>query len=186
MKKQTLFARSLEELKSVRTLTLCAMLAAAAMILGNFSIHITSTQRIGFSSIPNQLVAFLFGPAVGSMFCGVLDIVKYLLKPVGAFFPPLTLETMLAGLIYGYFFYRKPLSLWRVFAAHFVVGLICNVILNTLCLSILYGQGFLVLLPPRLLQNLIKWPIDSFIFFNVAKLLEMSGVFRLAKGKLFI
>ena len=142
-----LFGSSSRELKSVRTITVCAMLAAAAIILVNFRIELTNTQRIGFSGIPNQLVAYLFGPAVSCLFAGALDIIKYLIKPVGAFFPGLTLVTMLAGLIYGFFFYKKPLKLTRVLAAHFLVCLVCNVILNTLCLSILYGQAFMILIP---------------------------------------
>lgn len=173
-----LFGSSSRELKDVRTITVCAMLAAAAIILVNFRIELTSTQRIGFSGIPNQIVAYLFGPAVSSLFAGALDIIKYLIKPVGAFFPGLTLVTMLAGLIYGCFFYKRPLRLARVLAAHFTVCLVCNVILNTLCLSILYGQAVMILLPPRIIQNLIKWPIDSIIFFYVARMLEMAGVFR--------
>ena len=177
-----LFGSSSRELKSVRTITVCAMLAAAAIILVNFRIELTNTQRIGFSGIPNQLVAYLFGPAVSCLFAGALDIIKYLIKPVGAFFPGLTLVTMLAVLIYGFFFYKKPLKFTRVLAAHFLVCLVCNVILNTLCLSILYGQAFMLLLPPRVIQNIVKWPIDSFIFFNVAKMLEMSGVFRAVRG----
>ena len=177
-----LFGSSSRELKSVRTITVCAMLAAAAIILVNFRIALTNTQRLGFSCIPNQLVAYLFGPAVICLFEGALDIIKYLINPVGAFFPGLTLVTMLAGLIYGFFFYKKPLKLTRVLAAHFLVCLVCNVILNTLCLSILYGQAFMILLPPRVIQNIVKWPIDSFIFFNVAKMLEMSGVFRVVRG----
>ena len=115
-----LFGSSSRELKSVRTITVCAMLAAAAIILVNFRIELTNTQRIGFSGIPNQLVAYLFGPAVSCLFAGALDIIKYLIKPVGAFFPGLTLVTMLAGLIYGFFFYKKPLKLTRVLAAHFL------------------------------------------------------------------
>ena len=52
------------------------MLAAAAIILVNFRIELTNTQRIGFSGIPNQLVAYLFGPAVSCLFAGALDIIK--------------------------------------------------------------------------------------------------------------
>lgn len=177
-----LFGSSSRELRNVRTITVCAMLAAAAIILVNFRIDLTSTQRIGFSGIPNQLVAYLFGPVVSSLFAGALDIIKYLIKPVGAFFPGLTLVTMLSGLIYGCFFYKRPLRLGRVLAAHFTVCLVCNVILNTFCLSILYGQAFMILLPPRILQNLIKWPMDSCILFYVARMLETAGVFRVFKG----
>ena len=121
--------------------------------------------------------------AAGSLFAGALDILKYMIKPVGGFFPGFTLVAMLAGVIYGSFYYRKPLSLGRVFAAHLVVSLVCNVLLNTLCLSLLYGKAFMVLLPPRVIKNLIMWPIDSLIFFHIAKLLEAAGIFRFLGGR---
>ncbi len=60
-----------------------------------------------------------------------------------------------------------------------VVMLVCNVILTTLCLNVLYGQAFMVLLPARALKNLIMWPIDSVIFFAITKALEQIGLFRM-------
>ena len=74
-------------------------------------------------------------------FAGAMDILKYLIKPTGSIFPGFTLIAMLAGLIYGSFYYKKELSFWRVLAAHITVALVCNVLLNTWCLSILYGKG---------------------------------------------
>ena len=53
----TLFTDSYKELKSVRTITTAAMLAAIAIILGMFSINVGSTFRIGFSGIPNGVCA---------------------------------------------------------------------------------------------------------------------------------
>lgn len=76
-------------------------------------------------------------------------------------------------------FYKKKLTIWRVLAAKFVVMLVCNVILTTLCLNVLYGQAFMVLLPARALKNLIMWPIDSVIFFAITKALEQIGLFRM-------
>ena len=111
----------------------------------------------------------------------IMDILKYLIKPTGAFFPGFTLIAMLAGLIYGSFYYKKELSFWRVLAAHVVVAIICNVILNTWCLSILYGKAFSVLLPARLVKNAIMCPIDAFIFYNIAKVLDVTGIFKLVK-----
>ena len=176
-----LFTDSYRELKSVRTITTRAMLAAVAVVLGAFSIEIGNYIRIGFSSIPNGLAAYLFGPAVGGIFSGVLDILKYLVKPTGAFYPPLTLVTILAGVLYGIFYYKKQITLPRVLAAKFIVMFVCNVILNTMCLADLYGNGFLVLLPARAVKNLIMWPIDSVIFWMLAQALERTGVFRLAR-----
>ena len=97
----TLFTDSYKELKSVRTITTAAMLAAIAIILGMFSINVGSTIRIGFSGIPNGVCAYLFGPVVGGIFAGGLDVLKYLLKPAGPFFPGLTAVVILAGVLYG-------------------------------------------------------------------------------------
>ena len=174
----TLFTDSYKELKSVRTITTAAMLAAIAIILGMFSIDVGSTIRIGFSSIPNGVCAYLFGPVVGGIFAGGLDVLKYLLKPTGPFFPGLTAVVILAGVLYGCFYYKKPITFWRVLLAKFTVMLICNVLLNTLCLSVLYGKGFMVILPARVIKNLIMWPIDSMIFSSVLKALNLLGILK--------
>lgn len=55
----TLFTDSARELKSVRTITTMAMLAAVAVILGYFSIEYGQFIRIGFSGIPNGIVDYL-------------------------------------------------------------------------------------------------------------------------------
>ena len=175
----TLFTDSFRELKAVRTITTMAMLAAVAVILGFFSIEYGQFIRIGFSGIPNGIIDYLFGPVVGGIFHGALDIIKYMMKPTGPFCPQLTLVVILAGILYGCFFYKKKLTIWRVLAAKFVVMLICNVILTTFCLTVLYGQAFMVILPARALKNLIMWPIDSVIFFAITKALEQIGLFRM-------
>lgn len=175
---RNLFNRSLQELKSARTITVCAMMGAAALVLGAYSIYLTPTIKIGFSGLPNLFVAWLFGPSVGMIFNGTMDILKYFMKPVGGFFPPLTLVTMMAGVIYGCFFYGRRLSFPRVLAAKLAVVILCNIVLNTYCLSLLTGKGFLVILPDRIVKNLIMWPIDSLIFYYVARVLEGAGLFR--------
>lgn len=174
----TLFTASYRELKSVRTITVAAMFAAIAIILGMFSINVGNFIRIGFSSIPNGMIAWLFGPVTGGVFAGCLDVLKYLLKPTGTFFPGFTLVTVLAGMIYGCMYYKRPITLKRVLTAKFLVMLICNVLLNTHCLSLLYGKSFLVLLPARAVKNLVMWPIDSMIFFTMTKALDAIGLFR--------
>ena len=109
----------------------------------------------------------------------MLDLVKFFMKPDGPFFFGFTFNAMLAAFIYGCFYYRRKLTIWRVLAAKFVVILIVNVLLNTLWLDMLYGKGFLAILPMRALKNLIMWPIDSVIFFTITRLLEQTGIFRI-------
>lgn len=174
----TLFTDSYRELKSVSTITTSAMFGAVAIVLGMFSINMGNYIRISFSSIPNGIVSYLFGPVVGGLFSGSMDVLKYLLKPTGAFFPGLTLVTVLAGIMYGCMYYRKPVTLKRVLISKLLVMLVCNVILNTMCLSILYGKGVMVLLPARAFKNLVMWPIDSMIFYTMVKALDTMGVFK--------
>ena len=85
---------------------------------------------------------------------------------------------MIAGTIYGFFFYGKRLTFRRVLAAKLVVVIVCNIVLNTYCLSLLMGKGFWAILPDRIVKNLIMWPIDSLIFYYVARILEGAGLFR--------
>ena len=111
----------------------------------------------------------------GMFYAGILDILKFVAKPTGAFFPGFTLISMLGAVIYGTVLYRRPVTFSRVLLAKLLVALICNVLLNTWCLSFMYGKGMAGLIGPRLLKNLIMWPIDSVIFFVIVKKLEDLG-----------
>ena len=176
-----LFTDSAREFRSVHTLTVCGMLAALALVLGSFTLEIGNYIKIGFSGVPNELVDFMFGPVVGCIFSGALDILKFVIKPTGAFFPGFTLDAMLAGLIYGVLLYKKPVSLKRILAAKFLVAVLINILLGTLWLSMLYGKGFLVLLPARLYKNLFMWPVNSLVSYGILKAMEAAGLFRMVK-----
>lgn len=178
----TLFLDSYDELKQVKTITTAAMFAAISVVLGYFTIVIGDYIKIGFSTIANQFVYYLFGPVVGGCFGGATDILKYLIKPTGAFFPGWTLGAMLAGVLYGVILYKKPITVGRVLVAEFVVALICNVLLGTLWLNIMYGKAFFLLLPARALKNLIMWPINSILFYSIGKTMETAGVFKVIRG----
>lgn len=179
-KTKNMFLTSAKELKTTSTLAVCAMLAALALILNSVaSINIGPYVKIGFSGIPNQIADYLFGPITGCLFAGVLDIVKFFIRPDGPFFFGFTFNAMLAAFIYGYFYYKHKLTFRRVLIAKLVVVLIVNVLLNTLWLDMLYGKGFLAILPMRTVKNLIMWPIDSFIFFTITRLIEQTGIFNL-------
>lgn len=177
----TLFTDSYREIKQVRTVTTAAMFGAISVVLGYFTIVIGDYIKIGFSTIANQFVYYLFGPVVGGCFGGALDILKYLIKPTGAFFPGFTFSAIAAGVLYGCFLYKKPITLVRVLMAELIVSIICNMLLGTLWLSMLYGKGFMALLPLRVFKNLVMWPVNSFLFYSIGKTLEASGIFRMLK-----
>lgn len=165
-KLKKLYADSIMEFKVTKNLAICGLMAALAVVLGFVaSIDITPTIRIGFSGLPNRIVEFLFGPIVGCFFGGALDILKFIVKPTGAFFIGYTFNAMLAGIIYGTILYHKPISVKRILVAEFLVKLIVNCFLNTLWLSLMGGKAFFVILPARAIKNAIMLPIDTFILF---------------------
>ena len=66
----------------------------------------------------------------------------------------------LSGLIYGLFLYRKPLTTKRIILCVLVESLVCSVLLQTYWLTMLTGKGYWVLMPTRLIQNLIVAPVS--------------------------
>ena len=177
----TLFSGSFREFGHVSTITIAAFMAAVSIVLTLPTLAFGDYIKIGFATIPAQIVYYLFGPAVGAGFGVAKDVLNYIVKPTGAFFPGFTFSAMLAGMLYGSFFYKQNLTFKRILAAEFVVSLVCNVILGTLWLTILYEKGYLAILPMRALKNLIMWPINSGIFYTVVKILETSGIFRVVR-----
>ena len=179
MKKMAaVYQDSYRELKKVKTIATAAMFMAVAVVLGYFTIEAGPYLKIGFGSVVNQFVYYLFGPVVGGVYGGVLDLIKYVVKPTGAFFPGFTFNAILAGIIYGTFLYKRPMTLLRVFTVHLVVVLICNVFLNTLWLSMMSGKAVMALLPMRLLKNAVMWPVDSILFFVIARKMEEVGLVK--------
>lgn len=171
----------LKAFQNVKVITFLAIMGAVSVVLGYYTIAIGDFIKIGFSGLPNQIICHLFGPAVAGIFAGLMDIVKYLIKPTGAFFPGFTVSAVLGALIYGFAFWNQKITLLRVFLATLITALVVNVCCNTLWLSILYGKGFLALLPTRILKQVIMVPIDSVITYLV--LTRLKGAWKMVLKK---
>ncbi len=175
-------ARSALELRKLRVLTALAMMGALGIALKRLgSIDLGPYISVGFSGIPNQVVDLLFGPVTGTLFGGAMDVLKFFIKPTGAFHFGFTFNAMLAAFIYGCFYYRRPVSLWRVVAAKGLVELIVNLGFGTLWKSQLAGKAFFSLLPAVTVWSLLNWLLNTAVFYVIAKGLERAGVFRLFK-----
>lgn len=166
---------SLAELRSLRNVVFCGLMAAIAVALG----YVTSIQlgpyiKVGFSGYPNQVVACFFGPAVGAIFGAALDVLKWFVKPTGAFFPGFTISAALGGIIYGFAFYKKKITVVRVFVAHLIVTIFVNIILNTLWLTMFYDQAVMAILPMRVIKNACMLPVDTFLTYTILKAMERT------------
>ena len=97
------FRQSAQELKSVRTLTGVSMLLAMSIVISFVgSVRLTETLKIGLGYLITALLGMLYGPFTAAIAAGAGDIIKYLLKPDGAYFFGFTLTAMLGGMVYGF------------------------------------------------------------------------------------
>lgn len=175
MKKQ--FADSFQELKSLKTIVVTAMFMAIGIVLGSmFTIQIGNFLKLGFSFIANEMTALLFGPVVGGLMGGLTDVIKYIMKPTGPFFFGFTFNAILGAVIYGVILYHRPITFKRILAAKVIVAVIVNMILGTYWLQVMYGKAFFALLPGRALKQLVAVPIESLLFYVVAKTLSKTKV----------
>ncbi len=159
----------MQKLKNVRVLTVSAFLVAIATVLGFFKVPITELIEIRFQYLPIAVGGAMFGPAVGGVIGMLADVLGYLVKPTGAFFPGFTISSILSGIIYGLFFYKKRITVPRIIAAELTETIVCSLVINSINLSILYGNAFSVVVATRLLKVLIMFPIDTIILTVVLK-----------------
>lgn len=152
---------SWQELKNLRTLTTTALLVALGVILGFFTIVPNETLKIGLDFVATSVMGYLFGPVPAVLGATAVDLISYIVRPTGPYFFGFTLDKALGGLIYGLFFYRRPVKLWRAAAAKALVSGLVNCLLATYWLSVLYGKSIAVLLPARLLKNAVALPFEA-------------------------
>ena len=94
------FVDSSNEMKKLSTLILVALFIAIGIVLGQYSVQITQDVKVGISFVATQLTATLFGPVVGGIMGGVADILKFIIKPTGAFSILWTLNAIVGPMIY--------------------------------------------------------------------------------------
>lgn len=154
-----------KSLKNLTTITCIALLIALDIILTRFVSINTQFLRIGFGMIPVAIAGAAFGPVWGGVCGAVGDLLGLMIFPSGAFFPGFTLTAALTGVIYGLCMYRRPRKIMYAVLASIIVCIGCNLILDTIWLDIMYGSGFLAILPARAIKCAINIPVYSFLVY---------------------
>lgn len=167
-----LLVQATAELRNPRALSLAAVLAALNLALNQFTIPVSSYLEIGFDFLASAATGFLCGPWVAALSGVVTDLLGYVLRPNGPYFPGFTLSALLLGMVYGLWYYRRPVRLWRVVCCKLTVTLLFNFLLTPLWLHIMYGQAFVLLSSIRIVKNVIKFPVDVALLMLVLKACE--------------
>ncbi|HLR21042.1 MAG TPA: folate family ECF transporter S component [Tissierellaceae bacterium] len=170
---------------NTRTMVQAGFLVAISIVLTRFLVFMpTNTLRIGFGDLPLMLSGFLFGPVVGGITGIAADLIGLVINPLGPPHPGFTISSMLWGVISGLFMMifkrnkdKNPYSKFNVVIVVTMCTIIISLGLNTYWLSRLYGKGFLVMFPSRLISAIVNIPIQSIIIFNLLKYLKnIAGV----------
>ena len=104
------------------------------------------------------------------MLAPLLDLVNYMVKPVGAYYPIFMISTMASACIFSAYFYNCERITWvRVILCRITYDVVVSLFLNTLFTSMLWSTPFLVIAGPKLIKNLISLPFQVVILYLVMK-----------------
>ena len=171
------FTDSFRALRQTRTITTAGLLLAIQMVLSSYGvIEVTDSLKISLAHLAIAPTAILFGPVVAGIQGALSDILGFMLKPTGPYFPGFTLTAALLGVIYGMLLYKTKRTTWQIILARVIVCVFVNIGLNTVFLTMLYGPSRLATLPLRAIKNIIQLPIDCLLLGAVSRAVKRIPV----------
>lgn len=160
-----------------KKIILSGLFIASTIILGRILSIRTPIITIGFSFLPIILSAIILGPKYSTFISTISDIIGSLLFPSGSYFWGFTVTAFLTGLIYGLILYRKEFKLdknfiIRVIISSLIVTVFLNGFLNTVWVIMITKNASKIVVPVRLLKQLIMMPIIAITTIGICKILE--------------
>ena len=169
----------MKKVLNTKMLVTLAMLLAIEIVLSRFLSIQTPITRIGFGFIPLVIAGILFGPIPAAIVAVLADVLGAILFPTGAYYPPLTITSLLVGLTYGFFLYKKgfnpkKVSDWvRVVLCVIVRQGVLALLLQSYWLSLLQGITYKQCLVTRIPQVLILAAVEIILIPILIKVAEM-------------
>lgn len=138
------------------SLVCTALLIALQVVLSRWLSIQTTNIKIGFSFIPVVVAARLFGPLSSMAVYGIGDIVGSILFPKGAYFPGFTVTSVLMGLVYGLFLYKKS-NPTRVILSVSICQSLLSFLLNSFWIAYIAATDKSQLLSVYKAQLSVRW-----------------------------
>ena len=175
---RTSFVSSARNFRNIRALTTAAALIALQIVVAQLTIVVSDALHITFDRCVLAVNASLLGPTVGMASGAIADLMQCLLHGWTPN-PGLTLNEMLAGILYGLFLYSagRPRPTGKklarsVLLCQALAAVFLNMLLSTLWLSLWYHWDYIASLGPRVIKNLIQYPVDAAILWGLMLLRE--------------
>ena len=151
---------------STKKIAISAMLIAFDVIFTRVLALNMPLTKIGLGFAAVMVCGMLYGPGWAAVCAGLGDLVGSLLFPTGAYFPGFTVTAAITGLVFGLLLYKK-INFPRIVIAVLSTQLVCELLLNTLFISILYTKAFTALLATRAIQFVVMSVVEI-IFAELA------------------
>lgn len=135
--------------QSTKRLVMLALFVALEIIASRFLSVEFIDKKFSFTFIVTATMGALFGPWFSALAGVVSDIIGNGLFGKFGFFPGFTLTAAVTGFIYGYFLHKDDLKIKDIVIASVLVTLIPNALMNTLWVSIMTKNPFIVKLISR-------------------------------------
>lgn len=168
----------------VRTLAVCALLAAVSVVLARLVIPMPNeTTRFSLEAIPIFIAGMLFGPLPGALVGFVADFVGCLFSGYG-YNPLFCVPPILYGLCAGLFapMLRKKITIPRIALAFLPAVVLGSILYQSWSLAFVYGGDafeafFLTKLASRSIQFAVTFVLDVLAVW----LLDRAHVFTATK-----
>jgi ECF transporter S component (folate family) len=135
-----------------KELVYCAVLIGIAVAVSYLSIQF-GWFRLSLTPVVVMFAGAALGSAAGGVTGAVTDIVAFLIKPTGLYFPGFLLTMALYGALAGVFFHNREtraLSGPHIIGKVVIIQTVCSALLNTLWLTVMTGANFFAQLATRL------------------------------------
>lgn len=161
------------ENSKIRIIIFAALLAAISVVLKIFGIPVSLfgglAKDINLSPAFIIYSGMLLGPVFGGLIGALTDLIAFLIRPLGGYFPLFTITNALMGILPSLFFLKKhrKFGFVKILLVTLLTQTICSFVLNTLTL-IMLGM------PPavawfRAISTFILVPVYSVMIFLLAK-----------------
>lgn len=167
--------QALSELKSVRSLVLCAMFTALRIAVKSLRIPIAPPYVfLTFDFVVNSIGAMTYGPVLALIGGAVSDSLGAMLFPSGAYYFPFIFVEMASAFIFALFLYKKQITSLRILLSRVTVVVVCNLLLNPVIMYYYYiwlgtPKAFDLINVARLIKNVALLPMESIALILIVR-----------------
>ncbi len=143
-------------------------------------IPVGDNLRIRFDFLARAVIGLVGGPFLALSSGMIADLLSFVMRPSGMFFPGYTLSAMLGTLIYALFFYRSKINIVRIVFAKLTVNLFINVLLGSVWSMVVGKYGYIFYVSKSIIKNSIMLPIECvMLYFLFTALIPVLAAMKL-------